>query len=58
MLLERKPLAVGPLPPVATGLLGELGPVGAGVHRYRLPRAGSIHNARVDGDRVRHFVSR
>ena len=58
VLLEREPLPVGPVSSVATGLLRELGTVGAGIDGHGLPGGRASHDPRVEGHGDRHLMCR
>ena len=59
VLLESEPLPVVPLPTVATGLLRELGTVGAGIDGHRLAcRGGALDDSRVNCHGGGHLVCR
>ena len=58
VLLEREPLPVAPVSSVATGLLRELGTVGAGIDGHRLPGDRASHDPRVDRHGDGHLMCR
>ncbi len=58
VLLEGKPLPVGPVSSVAAGLLRELGTVGAGIEGHRLPGGRAFHDPRVDSHGDHHLMCR